>query len=251
MVIAYDGTDFAGYQRQPNLRTVQGVLEETLALHCKERIHVHAAGRTDAGVHADGQVVHFDTQGRTPSDRYPQALSRLLPRDLSVIQSEEADPGFHARFSATGRIYRYAIYPLSRSPLLRRVAWLPGEAPDWGILQCSAKRLVGRRDFRSFSLTGRPGPTIRDLRSIDIRPHHAGLVVTLEANAFLRGMVRWIIAALWARATGRLEDDELTAMIEARSRPTALIPAPPQGLCLVRVKYAGDVDAGSTERKEY
>lgn len=238
--IAYDGTEFSGFQALKDRRTVQGTLQDALSRHCQEPIRVTGAGRTDAGVHASGQVVHFDTASRTPPERYPEALSRLLPEDLEILESEEAESGFHARFSAKSRIYRYAIVPGRRSPMIRRFAWMPNEEPDWSVIRDEAERLVGEHDFRQFRSGTEERSTVRTMIRTGFRQAEGAGYLTLEANAFLRGMVRWIVRALWSRAVGRMSETELTDMIEGRSRPKTLIPAPPQGLCLVRVRYEGD-----------
>ena len=235
--VAYDGTDFSGFQALPERRTVQGTLQDALSKHCGELVHVYGAGRTDAGVHAQGQVVHFDTVSRTPPERYREALGRHLPRDVSILRSEAVSEAFHARFSATSRVYRYAIVPGPRSPLMGRFAWQPQETPDWTVLIARAAQLVGERDFRCFRITGDDGSTVRRLARCEVRRVGPGGVITLEANAFLRGMVRWIVAALWACATRRMEEEEFERMMEGVSRPQTLVPAPPQGLCLVRVRY--------------
>ena len=235
--VAYDGTDFYGFQALPDRRTVQGTLQEAISRLCKEPVHVYGAGRTDAGVHASGQVVHFDTTGRTPPERYPEALAGFLPKDVSVLESGEAEGDFHARFSAQSRTYRYALFPGGRSPLIGRYAWMPREAPDWDLFRSESERLVGGHDFRLFRSGTEDQPTVRHVHRIGLRLDRGAGYLTLEANSFLRGMVRWIVGALWSRATGRMSEEQLTAMIEGHMRPKALTPAPPQGLCLVRVRY--------------
>jgi len=235
--VAYDGTDFAGFQVLPKERTVQGVLQNALSKHCKEPIHVYGAGRTDAGVHAEGQVVHFDTESPTPPERYAEAVSRYLPKDVRIVQSREAGPGFHARFSAKSRIYRYAIVPGGRSPLIGRFAWMPRDDPDWEVLTQEASQLIGERDFQRFQTVGDEGTTVRRVLRAEVRRIRNGGFITLKDNAFLRGMVRWVVAALWARALGRMSAEQYDEMLDGRSRPQTLTPAPPQGLCLVGVRY--------------
>ena len=231
----------------PFRRTVQETLQRALSDHCGELIHVFGAGRTDAGVHASGQVVHFDTASRTPPERYPEALGRHLPHDLAVVRSEEVDDSFHARFSATSRIYRYAIVPGRRSPLTGRFAWMPRETGDWDLLGREAARIVGERDFRCFCGAGDYETTVRRIMRARLRRAGDAGLLTVEANGFLRGMVRWIVGALWSRATGRLDEDGLGEMLAGRSRPRTLIPAPPQGLCLVEVRYGGMPVCGDAE----
>lgn len=235
--VAYDGTDFYGFQSLPDRRTVQGTLQEAISRHCGEPVHVYGAGRTDAGVHASGQVVHFDTAGRTPPERYPDALAGFLPKDVSVLESGEAGSDFHARFSAQSRTYRYAIVPGGRSPMIGRFAWMPREEPDWDLLRAESERLIGVHDFRLFRSGTEDLPTVRHVHRVGLRIDREAGYLTLEANSFLRGMVRWIVGALWSRATDRMSEDVFTAMIEGHARPKTLTPAPPQGLCLVRVRY--------------
>jgi tRNA pseudouridine38-40 synthase len=235
--IAYDGTDFAGFQFQPNQRTVQGDLEAALSKHCKEPIRVSGAGRTDAGVHAKGQVAHFDTQSPTPPDRYPEALGKWLPKDVAVLGSREVPGDFHARFSATRRMYRYAILPGRRDPILGRFAWMPKVSPDWERFGEDAARFRGEHDFQSFRIMGVETTTLREIQRIELSRIGPGAILKIEANAFLRGMVRWIVATLWARATSRMSDGEFGTMLSGGPRPETLVQAPPQGLCLVGVRY--------------
>ncbi len=157
-----------------------------------------------------------------------------------MIASREVSPAFHARYSALSRTYRYALVPGARSPLLARYAWTPWQSPDWPLFAEEARRLEGEHNFNRFRSGTEERPTTRRLLQTTLRVDSGAAYFTLTANGFLRGMVRWIVAALWARATGAMTAAAFTDMLDARSRPETLVPAPPQGLCLVGISYPGD-----------
>lgn len=240
--VEYDGTDFAGFQAQgEGLRTVQGELERALERIVHHPVRVHGAGRTDAGVHALGQVVHADVLWRAPVDRVPVALNSRLGSDLVVTAAQAAPEGFHARYSATGRTYRYTV--LNRkapSALLGRFVWHRAAPLDTEAMRAAAERLIGRRDFAAFGRPDAPGKaTVRELRRCDIRSWRGCVLVTVEGNAFLRHMVRAIVGTLVEVGQGRLAPETVATILE--SGDSGLCPpiAPPQGLCLVQVRYDG------------
>lgn len=252
LTVEYDGTDFAGFQVQSQgERTVQSVLEQAVAQIADAPVTIRAAGRTDSGVHARGQVVDFDLDGRIPTERIATALNGILPADLSVRRAEEVDADFHARFSARLRTYVYLIWRSEqRSAIWGRYAlWVPEEL-DVDVMRRAAGSMVGSRDFAAYANAGGdPGSTtVRDLVRFDVRRLKGGplIAVTLSANGFLRSMVRNLMGALLA--VGRKSEPEGRLLEVAETLDRALNPfatAPPHGLCLLRVDYPALKTPGS------
>jgi len=250
-VLEYDGTDFAGFQLQgKGERTVQGVLETTIARLSGEPCRVHGAGRTDTGVHATGQVAHFESGWRVPADKLAVALNRELPRDLTVRYADPAPPGFHARYSATNRTYRYVV--LNRpapSALLGRFALHVPRALDVPAMRAAGTRLIGLRDFAAFGRPDAPGKsTVRDVTNVDVRPWRDCVLLTVRGNAFLRSMVRAFVGTLLRTGTGALSPGDVENLLESRDRAACPPLAPAHGLCLVRVAYDGTRYRGSEKR---
>lgn len=239
LVIGYDGTDFHGFQRQTGLRTVQKELERTLTKLLGHVVAVKAAGRTDAGVHAEGQVVSFWTDNPIPPHRLPVALNSLLPTDIVAKRAVEAAPHFHPRFDATSRVYRYLIDNRpTPSALLRRYAWHIPEPLDVNAMQQAARYLLGVHDFASFHASGSDlGMTVREMKRLHIGRRDGIVTITLEANAFLYHMARIIVGTLVEVGLGKRQPDEMRQILEARDRTAAGKTAPPHGLCLWQVKY--------------
>lgn len=236
----YDGTDYAGFQRQKNRPTVQSQLERALQECLKHETVVIPAGRTDAGVHATGQVCKFRTTNRIPGERIPLALNRLLPPSISVRQAREVSPNFHPRFNAISRVYVYTIdsEPI-RSALLRRYAHHVARPLHVPAMQRAARYLIGVHDFASFQASGSEmGGTIREMFRIACARQGRLVRITLEANAFLYQMVRNIVGTLIQIGIGKRHAEDMKRVLEARDRSQAGPTAPPNGLCLVKVKYA-------------
>ncbi|MCX7642460.1 MAG: tRNA pseudouridine(38-40) synthase TruA [Armatimonadetes bacterium] len=239
LVIGYDGTDFHGFQRQKGLRTVQEELERTLTTLLGHFVSVKAAGRTDAGVHAEGQVISFWTSCPIPVERLPLALNSFLPADIVAKRATEVSPNFHPRFDATGRVYRYLIdnRPVP-SALLRRYAWHIPEPLNVEAMRRAAEFLIGVHDFASFHASGSDlGSTVREMRRVVVTKSRGIIAITMEANAFLYHMARIIVGTLVEIGLGQRSPEEMRAILEARDRSVAGKTAPPHGLCLVRVKY--------------
>lgn len=260
LTLEYDGTAFLGFQRQARGRTVQGVLEAALAGLTPEP-RVVAAGRTDAGVHATGQVVHCAYAGATPVERLAVVLNNRLPADLAVRACREADTAFHARYSALSRRYVYRVLRApTRRPLAERYAWRVEGPLDLEAMGQACALLLGEHSFRRFGrIPGNPVQRLRSQASHGWRRTiyastlmEAGelLCFTVEANAFLTHMVRALVGALIAVGRGRLALGTLQAALADEASDAALVPlAPAQGLCLVRVRYADDAsDDGEHER---
>ena len=244
-VVEYEGTDFRGFQWQHRARTVQGELETAIARRTGQTARVTGAGRTDAGVHALGQVISFAVDTRIPIDRMALALNSALPQDISVRTVEEVDAGFSARFMASARSYAYLI--LSGRPpsaIWRRYTGYAPRPLDVDAMRKAASMLIGEQDFAAFTNALQPGePTFRDVKYCRVVAWRSMILVRIEANAFLRGMVRNIVGTLMEIGGGAYPPDHLRVIQASRDRQKAGPSAPPQGLCLVKVRYG--------ERKVY
>ena len=232
--VEYDGTEFAGFQAQPGRRTVQGELERVLAhLHGGRRVTVSAAGRTDAGVHATGQVIAFTWTGAMPGKRLGQAVGAMLPRDVSIGPLQRVAPDFSPRRAATRREYRYSIWTGPRSPLRERYAYGLEEHLDVEAMQAAASQLVGARDFSAFGRVN--GRAVRTLYEVRVRRQGHLVTIDVIGDAFLRQMVRSIVAALIRIGMGRASAEDLVSELRSPGRAFAGAVVPPQGLCLRRV----------------
>lgn len=241
LTVAYDGTDYCGFQRQrPGGKpSIQQVLEESLESLLGHPVRIAAAGRTDAGVHAEGQVINFRSPTAIPVDRLPYALNRLLPPDIVVQAAAEAEAGFHARFSARSKVYRYTIWRAPfPSPFLRRYAWhRPGDLDVEGMIR-AAVHLVGRRDFSALAGAGRPvRDAVRTVLRCEVASEPPRLLVRVEADGFLYKMVRNIVGTLVEVGRGRWEAERIPRILASRDRRQAGPTAPALGLCLEEVHY--------------
>lgn len=239
LTIVYDGTDFHGWQWQPGLRTVQGVLEERLGRFTGAAPTCNAAGRTDAGVHALGQVVNFRTESRHSTATFHKALNATLPRDVKVESVEEAPESFHATLSAVSKRYRYVIDNGPHAdPFRLRTSWHVFRELDVESMRCAAGALLGTHDFRCFE-THYPNRATSVRTITDLVVDRAGPLVTIEveADGFLYNMVRAITGTLVLVGTGKRPAGWAGEVLAARSRVAAGPTAPPQGLFLVRVRY--------------
>lgn len=239
LTLEYDGTDFHGFQRQRELRTVQGVLEQCFSHRLGEPIGVIGAGRTDAGVHALGQVVNFRTTRPVPAARLAGVLNAALPRDVKIQSCEEVAEDFHARRCARSRTYRYSvIVRKTPSPLLGRYALMVSDRPAVGRMSRAARRLVGRRDFAAFRASGSETETTeRTLLGAECRRQGDAIWIITEAESYLYRMVRNMVSALLAVGGGEMTVEELMRAVADGDRRRLPPPAPACGLCLVRVSY--------------
>ncbi|MEO8523008.1 MAG: tRNA pseudouridine(38-40) synthase TruA [Acidobacteriota bacterium] len=242
VTVQYDGTDLVGWQRQAGGTSVQALLEDALAPFDGRRVVVHGAGRTDAGVHALAQVATFGLTNSIAPAALVRALNGVLVPQVRIIAAEEADPGFHARFSATGKIYEYRIVnaPLL-SPFLHRYAWHVPQPLDLEAMRAAAARLVGTHDFASFQGSGSfvvsTERTVRALAWEDGGGYDLPLVMRIEGDGFLRHMVRNIAGTLVEVGAGRWTAAEMEGILAARDRRRSGRTAPPHGLFLARVLY--------------
>jgi tRNA pseudouridine38-40 synthase len=233
--VAYDGTGYAGFQVQPNVPTVQGELERALSGVCDEAVKVTGAGRTDAGVHASGQVIDFRTATALDGMTIGRGVNALLPEDIAVSALEPAAEDFHARFSATGRTYEYRIrHGTERDPLERRRELHIGGALDVAAMRDASARLVGRKDFSSFAAG--PGG-VRAVRSATWCEDGQRLRFEITADAFLRGMVRGIVGTLLWVGRGKIDVATFEMIVATNDRAMAGPSAPAKGLCLIAVDY--------------
>ena len=238
LIVEYDGSDFHGWQLQPDERTVQEVLESAIERLLGHRVRAAAAGRTDAGVHADGQVVCFATSKDLAPDVVRRALNANLPEDVAVRTADVVPDSFDARRSASSRVYTYRIWNRSvPSPFWRRHAWHVFKPLDLEAMSRAAARLTGEHDFSSFRAADCDAAHAvrRVLRSRMTREGEL-LFYEIEATAFLRHMVRNIVGTLVEVGRGRRSDD-LATLLALRDRTRAGATAPPHGLCLREVRY--------------
>ena len=234
--VEYDGTDFAGFQVQPGARTVQGELEAALAkISGGSRVRIEAAGRTDAGVHAHGQVIAFtDPMGR-PARELARALNALLPGDVSLREMRPAPAGFHPRRAARYREYRYTVWNGPRSPLRERFALGVRDPLDTAAMERVGSVLVGRHDFSAFGAAHRQ--PVRIVHWIRVRRKGSLVTIDVAADAFLRQMVRRIVAVLLEAGHGRIEEEAVAAALASRQPALHGAAAPARGLCLRRVVF--------------
>jgi tRNA pseudouridine38-40 synthase len=239
VVLEYDGTDFAGWQQQARGRTVEAELKRALRSVTGQEATVYAAGRTDAGAHAEGQVANFHTDGRIGPQRLMAALNARLPEDVAVVSAEDVDDDFHARYSARWRRYRYRYLDRPARPALERDrCWHVRGPLDVDSMARAAKALVGRHDWTSFCSASEPADgRIREMRSATVVRSGDFVEVELVAEGFLRGMVRSIAGALAEVGRGRRPARWVGEVLRARDRRQAPRTAPAGGLTLMEVIY--------------
>ena len=239
-VCAYDGTNFAGWQSQQGGGAIQDVIEARLAQLFGGLVRTHASGRTDAGVHALGQVFHFDATWKHGPERLRAALRSTLPPTIQIKSLRVAAPEFHARFSATGKIYVYHLFLGDADPFTRPFAWAIEKPLDIEAMKAAAAGLRGKHDFRAFSaLNGPPKEdTVRDLRRFELVRRGPRVRITFEADGFMYKMVRSLVGGLMSVGEGKLTPAQLREILLSGKRTTLVQTAPPQGLFLVKVLYA-------------
>ena len=246
LTIAYDGTDFHGWQVQANKPTIQGEIVNVLRRITQENVQLHGAGRTDAGVHALGQVGSFRTQSALSAGEFQRALNALLPPTIRIAAAEEVGPDFNARWSARGKTYRYRLYRGKVVPpmLWRYVLHYPFPL-DEDAMRDAAARFVGMHDFASFAAsTGseeddKERSTEREIFSTELVRWQGGeeLVFTVRGRSFLRYMVRKMVGTLLDVGRGKLQPEDIDRLYEIKDRSKSGPTVPPQGLCMVSVEH--------------
>jgi tRNA pseudouridine38-40 synthase len=240
LTLAYEGTDFAGWQRQKNARTVQGVLEAALAVITGRPVSVIGAGRTDAGVHARGQVAHFKTDSPRALAEIVRGGNALLPPAAAIVSAAEAPLDFHARYQAKSKTYDYDLYLGPVRPVIgRRYVWHAADTLDTAAMNRALSRLVGRRDFAAFQSTGSEvKTTVRTIFQAEMAAQSDCVRrISLTGDGFLRHMVRAVVGTLVLVGRGRMTPDEFEAVLASGDRSRAGPTAPAWGLCLREVVY--------------
>ena len=241
LIVAYDGTPFAGWQSQSHRNTIQDHLERALQRISGKRVCLHGAGRTDAGVHALAQCAHVDVSSRklTPQ-RWTTALNALLPPTIRVLRSQRVPESFHARFSAKRKIYRYRIWSAPILPPLEyKRAWHVSAPIDLSIVKSAANRFVGRHDFAGFAASRGQveKDTVRTIHSITVRRRGPCLTIDFDGDGFLYKMVRLIVGTIVRCATGQRKVDDVAKMFTSGRTHKGRLVAPAHGLFLLRVRY--------------
>lgn len=245
LILSYDGSEFAGWQVQPDAITVQGTLASAIGRITGEKVLPQASGRTDAGVHALAQVVTFGTESSIPTVNFLKALNDVLPASIRVLEAEEAAPDFHARKSARAKTYRYRIYRAAICPpFLSRYVWHYPYPLDEAAMICAAERVQGEQDFTSFAAVdperekeGAPVSNVRTIFSSSWQRLEDEFVYSVRGSGFLHHMVRNLVGTLILVGKGTLRAEDITRILEARDRSAAGATAPASGLYLVNVEY--------------
>lgn len=242
LLIAYEGTNYRGWQMQPNGVSIQSTVEEALKVIFRNEIRVFGAGRTDAGVHALEQAAHFSLKQDADPYKVRSSLNGLLPLDIRVLSVEKVSESFHAQYSAIGKIYRYRLHlERIRSPFKRGYAWHIPYPIDIGKMKEASKHFLGTHDFTSFANESHRGVAahdpVRALERITFVEEEGGIYLEFEGEGFLYMMVRNIVGTLVEVAKGKISVDEIPGIFKALDRRKAGQAAPPQGLFLVKVQY--------------
>lgn len=239
LIIAYDGTDFSGWQVQPGKRTVQGEMTEAVSRVVGSKTSVHCSGRTDAGVHALGQVAHFQTDTSIPSKKIAEAVNSFLPDDITVKKTEEVCPEFHARFSAKSKLYCYRIF-LSEipDPFRQRYSWRFSKELDTSLMAQEIKSLEGKHDFSAFRASGSSvKSSVREVYRSQVLKRSDMVDVIMEANGFLYNMMRNVTGTLVEIGRGYFSPGSMQEILLGKDRKKAGPTAPPSGLFLLKVNY--------------
>ncbi len=239
LIVEYEGTNYSGWQRQKNGLSVQQALEEAFERASGERVSITGAGRTDAGVHALAQVAHLDTFCTIPPDKISYAMNRLLPHDIRVKRSEQAEDDFHARFNACGKTYRYTIYNAPHpSALYRNLSCHISGSLDIEAMRSAAAALIGEHDFASFCAAGSEvKDTVRTIRSLTITEEPPFIHIDVTGSGFLYHMVRIIAGTLIDIGLKRIPPERTGEILDKKDRNAASATAPAQGLTMVAVYY--------------
>jgi tRNA pseudouridine38-40 synthase len=239
VTLEYDGSAYHGWQRQKNAISVQEVVEKAISRISGEKISIIGAGRTDAGVHAKGQVVNFHTNMRIPVEKIPYAINSQLPEDVAAYEAKVVPEDFHARLCAKSKIYCYTIYnALYPSPILRRYAYFFPKSLDIDAMRGAAREFIGVHDFSAFRASGSPVKNcVRHVKRLEIFEHGQIINIRVEANGFLYNMIRIMAGTLLDVGLGKIKPDQICSIIKSKDRLQAGRTLPPHGLCLEKVIY--------------
>lgn len=239
LILSYDGTEYHGWQYQPNFRTIQGTVEDCLSRILGKKHEICGASRTDSGVHARGQAGHFRTRSPVSGSQIRQGLRHILPPDISLVSLRKVPNTFHSRFHATGKIYQYAIRNAThRDPFVSRFETLIRVPLNRSLMSRAAKLCIGRKDFAAFRSSGSGSKsTIRTLSRVTVAQKDLNIVITFQGEGFLYHMVRNLSASLIEVGSGRQTAKDFAEFLEAGKRQGAPRCAPAQGLTLIRVFY--------------
>ena len=238
ITIQYNGKNYCGWQKQNNSPGIQGTIEKAIFDITREEVKITGSGRTDAGVHALGQVANFKINSQIPVDRIPNALNAKLPKDISIVKAEEVDEDFHSRYSAKKKTYRYQVYnSLYRSPIYADISYPVKYDLDIDKMKKEAKSLIGTYDFKGFMSSGSSViDTVRTIYNIEVSKSEDLIIIEIEGNGFLYNMVRIIAGTLVDIGRGRITEN-MSTIIKSKSRSMAGHTAPAHGLFLKKVDY--------------
>lgn len=240
-VVMYDGSGFNGYQRQPGQRTVQGEIEKALEKIAKVPITIHSSGRTDAGVHANGQVFHFDTVGTMDGTRYVRAFRSLLPDDIFIVDSCEVSPDFHARYHGKIKEYQYKLSLNTYNPLRRNYVHFHRRQLNVEAMQEAIPHFLGTHDFTSFCGILDDTDKVRTIFEAELTNDSGELTFRFVGNGFLRYMIRIMVGTLIQIGEGRKSPQDIPKILAGKNRGLAGLTAKPQGLYLEYVKYPAEL----------
>ena len=236
-IVSYDGSKFYGFQIQNKLRTVQGEIQKALKKICEEEVTIHASGRTDAKVHGNKQVFHFDTSRQMPEKQWKRAINHFLPNDIYILDSLFVSEDFHSRYSATKKEYHYLLSTNEYSPFETNYIYQYGRPLDLELMKDAASIFIGEHDFASFCSYDQYGNTIRELYKILIEDNNGIITFTIVGNGFRRYMVRHIVGGLIQVGAKRIPKKRLQELLDSKGKEKCLFKAKPQGLYLYEVFY--------------
>ena len=236
-IVSYDGSKFYGFQIQNKLRTVQGEIQKALKKICEEEVTIYASGRTDAKVHGNKQVFHFDTSRQMPEKQWKRAINHFLPNDIYILDSLFVSEDFHSRYSATKKEYHYLLSTNEYSPFETNYIYQYGRPLDLELMKDAASIFIGEHDFASFCSYDQYGNTIRELYKILIEDNNGIITFTIVGNGFRRYMVRHIVGGLIQVGAKRITKKRLQELLDSKGKEKCLFKAKPQGLYLYEVFY--------------
>ncbi|MBU0683971.1 MAG: tRNA pseudouridine(38-40) synthase TruA [Candidatus Omnitrophota bacterium] len=239
LTIAYDGTNYKGWQLQKNGTTIQGKIEEAIEKTFKKKHRIYSAGRTDSGVHAQGQIAHFKTSVPVPMNKIPSIINTVLPPDIAIKNAKKVSTDFHAQFDAKQKHYRYYILnSLKREAFKERYAWRVSYNLNVSLMREAAKALIGKHDFKSFqAVDKRERLSVRNIFSITVKKQKAFIVIDIKGDGFLYNMVRNIVGTLVEIGRGYFSPESMMEILKSKNRKKAGPTAPAKGLFLMEVKY--------------